>query len=112
MFGGDIVYVERLLAVLDISDSAAWIKSFQAMAAHEPLIVVPGHGHPADLLAAQAQTLDYLLHLREKIRAVLDAGGDIAEGTAVDQTAFAGMKNFDQLARRNAQAVFIEMEFD
>jgi glyoxylase-like metal-dependent hydrolase (beta-lactamase superfamily II) len=112
VFTGDIAYVERLLAVLDISDSAAWIESFNAMAEHDPLIVVPGHGHPTDLITAQAQTLDYLTGLRRKIRAVLDAGGDIVQGTAVDQSEFADLKNFDQLSRRNAQAVYIEMEFD
>lgn len=112
MFTGDIVYLERLLGVIGVSDSAAWVDTFEAMAAYRPEVIVPGHGRPANLGKARQQTLNYLVNLRTKVRAVLDRGGLIAEGTAVDQSAFSGLENFDNLARRNAQAVFIEMEFD
>jgi len=112
MFTGDIVYLERMLAVLDVSDSAAWVDAFNAIAAYEPKVIVAGHGHPNDLAKAKKQTLDYLVNVRTKVRAVLDRGGLIADGTAVDQNAFKDLFNFEQLARRNAQAVFIEMEFD
>ncbi len=112
VFSGDIVYMDRMLAVNDYSDSAAWIQAFQAMAAFDPKIVVPGHGDPAPLDKARAQTLDYLKNLRHKIGQVIDNGGVIEQATAVDQSSFAELYNFSQLAKRNAQQVFIHMEFE
>jgi glyoxylase-like metal-dependent hydrolase (beta-lactamase superfamily II) len=112
MFTGDIAYFERTLAVLPVSNSGDWVASFKTMAAFNPEIVVPGHGHPGDLDQAKTQTLHYLENLRTKVRDVLDRGGLIAEGTAIDQSAYSGLVNFEGLAKRNAQAVYIEMEFD
>ena len=111
-FSGDIVYLDRMLGVLPFSNSAEWLTAFEALAALKPAIVVPGHGRPGSLEKARVQTYGYLQNLREKVRAVLDAGGDIHAGTDVDQSAYSGLANFDTLARRNAQAVFIEMEFE
>jgi len=45
VFTGDIVYVERMLGVGSMSNSASWLKVFEAMAAHKPKHVIPGHGH-------------------------------------------------------------------
>ncbi|MCC2113691.1 MAG: MBL fold metallo-hydrolase, partial [Hyphomicrobiales bacterium] len=112
VFTGDIVYVDRLLGVLDHSDSAGWVKAFEAIAALSPTHIVPGHGGATDLATATAETYDYLVNLRAVMRAHIDAGGDIIGSVDVDQSAFASIGLFDQLARRNAQAVFQEMEFE
>ena len=112
VFTGDIVYLERLLGVISVSDSQSWIEAFQAMAALKPQVVVPGHGDPAPLAKARAETLDYLLNLRKRVGQVLEAGGEIKQAVEVDQSAFKHLANFDQLARRNAQQVFIHMEFE
>ena len=112
MFTGDIVYLERLLGVIEVTNTKAWVKTFNAMATFNPKVIVPGHGRPADLAKAKAETLDYLVNLRTKIRAVHTRGENIKTGTAIDQRAFSKLQNFNGLARRNAQAVFIEMEFD
>lgn len=53
-----------------------------------------------------------MANLRTKVRAVLDGDGDMETATGIDQSAFADLENFDTLARRNAQAVFMEMEFE
>ena len=111
-FTGDLVYLERTLGIGEMSDFKNWIPAFEAMAALKPLHIVPGHGNPSTLERAIADTYDYLVNLNSRISKVLENGGQIAEGTAVDQEAFKYLLNFDQLARRNAQEVFQQLEFD
>ncbi|MDQ2094031.1 MBL fold metallo-hydrolase [Rhodalgimonas zhirmunskyi] len=111
-FSGDIVFTGRLLGVLDVSNSASWIDSFDAMAARAPAIVVPGHGPAVPLATARHDTRDYLENLRARIGAHIDDGGDIITSVDVDQSAFSSLTDFDMLAKRNAQAVFTEMEWE
>lgn len=112
LFSGDIVYVERLLGVIEASHSGSWIEAFEELAALKPRHLVPGHGHATDLATARAQTYDYLVHLRKAVRAHLDGGGDMIGSVDVDQSAFKHISLFDQLAKRNAQAVYAELEFE
>jgi len=112
VFTGDIVYVERLLGVGPQSNSRLWLEAFDAVAALDPQHVIPGHGHAADLARARAETYDYLFNLRERMRAHIDVGGDMIGAVEVDQTSFAHLEQFDALARRNAQQVFSEMEWE
>lgn len=112
VFSGDIVFMDRLLGVLPYSDSKAWLDAFAAIEKRKPAVVVPGHGRPAPLAKAQAETRDYLIDLRKKIGAFLAAGGTMIDAKKVDQSAFDYLKVFDQISRRNAQAVFAEMEFE
>jgi glyoxylase-like metal-dependent hydrolase (beta-lactamase superfamily II) len=112
VFTGDIVFVGRVLGVMDFSDSASWLDAFATIEALEPLHLVPGHGPPTTLERAQADTRDYLVNLREKMRAYIDEGGDIIGSTALDQSAFAYLEQFEALAGRNAQAVFQQMEWE
>jgi glyoxylase-like metal-dependent hydrolase (beta-lactamase superfamily II) len=112
VFTGDIVFTERLLGVLEFSSSAGWVEAFEAMAALDPLHVVPGHGDPTTLERARADTYDYLVNLRERMREHIDSGGDIIGSVAVDQSAFSRLEQFDMLAGRNAQQVFTEMEWE
>lgn len=111
-FTGDIVFHERLLGVLEVSNSAGWVAAFEAMASKEPAHVVPGHGNPTTLDGARADTYDYLVHLRGAITAHIEAGGDIIAAPGIDQSAFARLEGFDTLAGRNAQQVFSEMEWE
>ncbi len=112
MFTGDIVYVGRTLGVMEFSSSADWVQSFEAMAVYAPAHVVPGHGPATDLATATRDSYDYLVNLRSRIAAHIDAGGDIIGSVDVDQSAFSYLDAFDQLARRNAQAVFSQMEWE
>jgi glyoxylase-like metal-dependent hydrolase (beta-lactamase superfamily II) len=111
-FTGDMVYLERMLGIGDFSNFKNWIVAFEAMAALGPKHIVPGHGNPSTLERATAETYDYLVNLNTRVSKVLENGGEIAEATAVDQEAFKFLRNFDQLARRNAQEVFVQLEFD
>ena len=70
----------------------------------------PGPYDPAVVrqgLASRDVTL-----LRAAIRAHIDGGGDIIGSVEVDQSAYEYLKDFDSLAKRNAQAVFEEMEWE
>ncbi len=112
VFGGDIVYVERIAGIGDQSHSGSWIEVFEAMAALQPTTVVPGHGHPVPLATATADTYDYLVNLRTRMGAYIDNGGDIIDSVNVDQAAFSYLENFEGLAKRNAQQVYSEMEWE
>lgn len=112
VFTGDIVYVGRTPGIMEFSDSAAWLDSFAAIEALDPVYVVPGHGPLTTLARAQADTRDYLLNLRDQMRAHIDGGGDIIGSVNVDQSAFAYLDQFDALAGRNAQTVFQQMEWE
>lgn len=112
VFTGDIVYIGRIPGVMDFSDSAAWLDSFAAIEALNPTHLVPGHGPVTTLARAQADTRDYLANLRDRMRAHIDAGGDIIGSVEVDQSAFAYLDQFESLAGRNAQTVFEQMEWE
>lgn len=112
VFTGDIVYIGRVPGVMSFSDSAGWLEAFAAVEALDPSHLIPGHGPVTDLATAQRDTRDYLANLRSEIGAHIDNGGDIIGSVEVDQSAFAYLDQFDALARRNAQAVYEQMEWE
>jgi glyoxylase-like metal-dependent hydrolase (beta-lactamase superfamily II) len=112
VFTGDIVYVERILGVMDHSKSKTWIAAFEAIAALEPKHIVPGHGAPTTLARAKADTYDYLVNLRARIKELQEKGGTAVDASKVDQSAFSRLEQFEALAGRNAEQVFTEMEFE
>jgi len=111
-FSGDIVYTDRMLGVGSQSAHLSWIGAFEAMAAMQPEIVVGGHGRPADLVKASADSYDYLVFLREAVQAFLDEGHGMEEVGAIDQSRFSYLENFDSLSGRNAQRVYEELEWE
>ncbi|NIP74033.1 MAG: MBL fold metallo-hydrolase [Gammaproteobacteria bacterium] len=112
VFSGDIVYVERMLAVGSVSNSRSWIQAFDAMAALGPVHVVPGHGHPTDLEQARADTYDYLVALRQGVADLLDRGFGLESLSEIDQSRFDYLKFYEDLKGPNAHAVFLEMEWE
>ncbi len=112
VFTGDVVYVQRMLGVLEVSDTAGWLDAFDAIAALTPVHVVPGHGPVTDMATATRDTRDYLANIRKKLRAHIDEGGDIIGSVEIDQSAFAYLENFETLARRNAQQAFSQIEWE
>lgn len=112
VFTGDIVYIERLLAVSAESRSRSWIKVFEEMAALQPAHVVPGHGPATTLARARADTYDYLVALRKQVKTFMDGGGEIYDVGTIDQSRFKHLKQYEQLKGRNAQQVFQEMEWE
>ena len=113
LFAGDIVYTERLLAVLPIGNSANWVQAFDRLVALNPKSIVPGHGRPTTIEVARRDTRDYLSFLRAEAKRVLDAGGSLQDAVEkTDQSRFRSLANFDLLARRNMNQVFQEVERD
>ncbi len=112
VFTGDIVYVGRILGVMEFSNSAEWLDAFEAIEALNPKHLVPGHGAATTIEVARADTYEYLKNLRSQIAEHIDSGGDIIESVHVDQSAFAYLDQFEALAKRNAQAVFEQMEWE
>lgn len=112
MLTGDIVFVGRMLGTGPAQNTKSWIEVFDAMAAYNPRHVVPGHGHATDLAQAKAETRDYLAHLRSEIGKILEDGRPIEDGIDIDQSSFRHLAVFDEIAKRNAQNVYMQMEFE
>jgi len=112
MFSGDIVYVDRMLGVGPQSAHRSWIGAFEAMAAYQPKVVVPGHGRPTDLAQATRDTYDYLVFLREAVQAFIDEGQGMEAIGSIDQSRFSYLQNYESLKGRNAQRVFEELEWE
>ena len=86
-----------------------WESQFEELGA---LYVIPGHGHPTNMAQVRRYTYDYLVHLRGKIREHIDNGGELADAYYVDQSAYAHLDTFEELATRNAGRVFEQMEWE
>ena len=112
LIAGDIAFHQRLLGVFPDTNVQAWILSFQAMARLQPEIVVPGHGPPTDLATITRETYDYLVYLTDQVEQILDADGDLSDAYAIDQSAYAHLDTFDELAVKNAGRVFQRMELE
>jgi len=112
LFSGDIIYVARMLGVSSQSSITTWLDAFDAIKSLNPTHIVPGHGPATDLARAQAETGDYLQFLRAEIGRIIEKGGSIFDATAIDQSAFAHLKVYEQIKGRNAQQVFEQMEWE
>lgn len=112
VFSGDIIYIDRMLSIGPQSAHRGWIKSFEAVAALEPVVVVAGHGNPADLARATADSYDYLAFLREAVTDFMERGGGIEDVGTIDQSRFSYLANYEALKGRNAQRVYEELEWE
>ncbi len=112
IFTGDIVYTERMLGVLEYSNSKHWMKTFEVMASYNPQYIVPGHGHSTTFDKAKSDTYAYLKFLRQSVAEFIESGGDISEISKIDQSKFNYLLNYGLLAGRNAQRVYSELEWE
>ena len=113
VISGDMAFHERMLPIFEDTNTATWLESW--VTRFEPLkatYVIPGHGHPTNMDQVRRYTKDYLVYLRGKIREHIDNGGDLAGAYYVDQSAYAHLDTFEQLATRNAGRVFQQMEWE
>lgn len=112
VFTGDLVYVDRLLAVLPLSNVTKGQRAFKAMAALKPKHVVPGHGRVCDLAKAQRETGDYYEFLVNTIGAAakeMEAMDGVISRHA-DLPAFRHLENYDALHRANMNRAFTQIE--
>lgn len=111
-FSGDIIYTQRMLGIISVSNSKSWVSSFEALKNLQPKIVIPGHGKTTDLNSATQDTYRYLTTLRNKTQAFMEAGNGIEDISSISQDEFKYLKNYDILKGRNAQKVFEELEWE
>lgn len=113
MIAGDIAFSERMAPIFEGTCTLCWLETWEtALEPLAPTYVIPGHGHPTNLAQVRRYTHDYLVHLRKVVGEHLDAGGDLAGAYYVDQSAYAHLNTFEELATKNAGVVFAEMEFE
>jgi glyoxylase-like metal-dependent hydrolase (beta-lactamase superfamily II) len=112
LIAGDIAFHQRLLGIFPDTEVNGWIESFDAMVALDPDIVVPGHGAPTDIATLERYTQGYLEYLRAEVVRVLEEGGDLNDAYAIDQSAYADLDTFDELALKNAGRLFRMLELD
>lgn len=113
VISGDMAFHERMLPIFQHTYTADWLETWEN--AFEPLgatYVIPGHGHPTNMAQVRRYTRDYLVYLRGKIREHIDAGGDLSEAYYVDQSPYAHLDTFEELATKNAGRVYEQMEWE
>jgi len=113
MIAGDIAFHERMLPIFESTCTSCWLDTWEnALEPLAPTYVIPGHGHPTNFAQVRRFTRDYLVDLRAKIGAHIEEGGDLAGAYYVDQSNWARLDTFDELATKNAGRVFAEMEWE
>ncbi len=111
LFSGDVVYVDRLLGVIPVSQTKPWLATFAEIERLAPGRIVPGHGRVTDLKTAQADTRDYLAALREHMKRAVDGGQDIsAAAKAFDSRRWQHLQNAAELGPGNASRTYLELE--
>ncbi len=113
LIAGDVAFHERMPPIFGDTCTRCWLETWET--AVEPLgalYVIPGHGHPTNMDVVRAGTHGYVSYLREKIGEHIDEGGDLAEAYYVDQSPYADLDTFEELATKNAGAVYSEMEWE
>ncbi len=113
VISGDMAFHERMLPIFANTYTADWLETwdneFESLAA---TYVIPGHGHPTNMAQVRRYTKGYLEHLRAEIAAHIESGGGLADAYYVDQSAYARLDTFEELAAKNAGRVFEQMEFE
>ena len=113
LIAGDIAFHERMPPIFEGACTKCWIETWETkMEPLAPTYVIPGHGHPTNLAQVRRYTHDYLVYLRGKIAEHIDNGGDLTDAYYVDQSPYAHLDTFEELATKNAGRVYEEMEWE
>lgn len=113
VIAGDIAFHERMLPIFAETITLDWLQTWDTeFEALNATYVIPGHGHPTNMDQVRRYTKGYLQYLRGKIGAHLENGGDLASAYYVDQTPYAHLDTYEELATKNAGRVFEQMEFE
>jgi glyoxylase-like metal-dependent hydrolase (beta-lactamase superfamily II) len=113
LFSGDIVYLDRLLSVLPVSNTKAWLKALESIEQLDALKIVPGHGKVSDKASVKISSYAYLNAMRIHMKKALDAGQDISESIKqFDFSAWKHLANAETLHPGNASRVYLELELE
>ena len=112
VFTGDFVFHDRLLGIHPTSPVAQWQQSFHEIENLAASHVVPGHGHPADMAKAKAETGDYLDWLITGVSKALEDWQDLGDTVEQmgDAPAFAHLQFFDGWHKRNVHQTYMQLE--
>lgn len=113
IIAGDIAFHTRMPPIFSDTCTSCWMETWETK--FEPIgatFVIPGHGTPTTMEVVRHGTYDYLADLRAKIGAHLDNGGSLDDAYYVDQSNWAHLDTFEELATKNAGTVYAEMEFE
>jgi glyoxylase-like metal-dependent hydrolase (beta-lactamase superfamily II) len=111
LYSGDLIFEGRIPFVGD-ADSRRWLASLDRLLGGELAVLVPGHGAASrDPRATLALTRDYLAFLRAAMgKAVQDMVPFEEAYAATDWSRYERMPAFGAANRRNAYAVYLDME--
>lgn len=109
---GDLAFHERLLPVFEHTDTEGWIETWESFAALDARHIIPGHGHPTTIDVVHEWTIGYLQYMRDEIAEILDNDGSLIDAYKIDQSAYAHLDTFDELAGLNADRIYRSMEFE
>ncbi len=112
VIAGDIAFHQRLLAIFEETETAAWVETWDLLADLKAEHVVPGHGAPTTMDVVTEFTLGYLVYLRGEVGKLIEDGGDLKASYAVDQSNYQHLNTYKELAKKNAGQVFVQMEFE
>jgi glyoxylase-like metal-dependent hydrolase (beta-lactamase superfamily II) len=114
LIAGDIAFHVRLLPIFPDTDTAAWLDTWHSTFSKFAYgkIIVPGHGGPTDFATIDLWTRGYLEFIRGKVGELIDQGGTLADAYQIDQSPYAHLATFEELATKNAGRVFQAMEFE
>lgn len=111
LFAGDIVYVERMLSVIPVSNTQAWLAAFKVIEDLAPRHIVPGHGKVSTLAVARADTADYLTALRAHMKKSVDEGVDLSAALkSFNAAPYLRLLNATELMPGNASRTYLELE--
>ena len=113
VIAGDMAFHQRMLPIFADTIAYDWIETWDTrFEALDATYVIPGHGTPTNMDQVRRYTRDYLVYLREQVGSHIEDGGDLAEAYYVDQSPYAHLDTFEELATRNAGRVYEQMEFE
>ena len=113
VFSGDVVYVDRILGLHPVSKTRTWVKSFEALEALNPRVVVPGHGRITTLAQAQRDTGALLQALRAHAGRAVEAGTDLATAVKTfDAAPFKHLQHVDVWLPQLVNRTYLEMEME
>lgn len=111
LFSGDVVYVDRLLGVLPVSNTRHWLETFAVIEQINPQVLVPGHGSVTTVATAKADTQAYLTSLRAHMKKAVDDGTDVSAAVkSFNAAPFMRLLNAAELLPGNASRTYLEIE--
>jgi glyoxylase-like metal-dependent hydrolase (beta-lactamase superfamily II) len=111
LFTGDVVYIDRMLGVIPVSNTKQWLATFAVIEQLNPAVLVPGHGRVTNLAAAKADTQAYLQALRAHMKKAVDDGTDVSAAVkSFDATPFMRLLNAAELMPGNGSRTYLELE--